>query len=108
MFAFAFHFTYWSYFMSLIQQANIFICLYLNSRTVDKTNFKSVVSLCPIGTSESPHIHLVVVTGKLNIDWSFSWLFVYSVTLIYLQCVSDPSRVSMWPLLLSLLGSGQT
>ncbi|KAK8391628.1 hypothetical protein O3P69_017278 [Scylla paramamosain] len=33
------------------------------AKTVDKTNFKSVVSLCPIGTSESPHIHLVVVTG---------------------------------------------
>ncbi|KAG0722258.1 Nuclear pore complex protein Nup155 [Chionoecetes opilio] len=33
------------------------------AKTVDKANFKSVVSLCPIGTSESPHIHLVVVTG---------------------------------------------
>lgn len=33
------------------------------AKTVDKANFKSVVSLCPIGTDESPHIHLVVVTG---------------------------------------------
>lgn len=33
------------------------------AKTVDKSNFKSVVSLCPISTSESPHIHLVVVTG---------------------------------------------
>ncbi|XP_066949536.1 nuclear pore complex protein Nup155 isoform X2 [Macrobrachium rosenbergii] len=33
------------------------------AKTVDKSNFKGVVSLCPISTYESPHIHLVVVTG---------------------------------------------
>ncbi|KAG7173878.1 Nuclear pore complex protein Nup155-like [Homarus americanus] len=33
------------------------------AKTVDKANFKGVVSLCPISTSESTHIHLVVVTG---------------------------------------------
>lgn len=33
------------------------------AKTVDKSNFKGVVSLCPINTDESPHIHLVVVTG---------------------------------------------
>ncbi|XP_069168199.1 nuclear pore complex protein Nup155 [Procambarus clarkii] len=33
------------------------------AKTVDKANFRGVVSLCPISTSESTHIHLVVVTG---------------------------------------------
>ncbi|KAK4316417.1 hypothetical protein Pmani_012431 [Petrolisthes manimaculis] len=32
------------------------------AKTVDKANFKGVVSLCAISTSESPYVHLVVVT----------------------------------------------
>ncbi|CAL4178367.1 unnamed protein product, partial [Meganyctiphanes norvegica] len=31
--------------------------------TVEKANFKGIVSLCPIAASESTHVHLVVVTG---------------------------------------------
>ncbi|KAL7641759.1 UNVERIFIED_CONTAM: hypothetical protein RMT77_007633 [Armadillidium vulgare] len=33
------------------------------AKTVDKMNFKNLVSICPIDKTESPHIHLVVITG---------------------------------------------
>lgn len=33
------------------------------AKTVEKANFKGIVSLCPIAASESTHVHLVVVTG---------------------------------------------
>ena len=39
-----------------------FKCFFI-LRTIDKTNFKNLVSICPVTASESPNIHLVVVTG---------------------------------------------
>ncbi|XP_076062596.1 nuclear pore complex protein Nup154 [Oratosquilla oratoria] len=46
-----------------VSQSQIMNAALQVARTVDKSNFKTVVSVCPVNTSESPHVHLVVFTG---------------------------------------------
>uniref|UniRef100_A0A2P2HZZ0 Nuclear pore complex protein Nup155-like n=1 Tax=Hirondellea gigas TaxID=1518452 RepID=A0A2P2HZZ0_9CRUS len=59
------------------------------AKTVDKANFKSIVSICPVDTSEAPAIHLVAVTG--------------SGARLYLTCTSPTSASNTRPYQLQLV-----
>lgn len=50
--------------VATVRHATIMAAATSAAKTVDKANFKSIVSICPLETSEAPAIHLVAVTGS--------------------------------------------